>query len=53
MVSNGSTVDGEEALQIILHRFCRPRTLLDSEEVFGIELTKVATIVAIFLSIHS
>ena len=44
MVSNGSTVDGEEALQIILHRFYRPRTLLDSEEVFGIELTKVSRI---------
>ena len=44
VLSNGSTVDGEEAFLIFLHRFCRPRTLLDSEEVFGIELTKVSRI---------
>ena len=35
--SNGSTIDGEEALIIFLHRIGRPRTLVDVESVFGLE----------------
>ena len=51
VLSNASTVDGEEDFLIFLHRFCRPRTLLDSKEVFGIELTEISRIFNHFLDL--
>ena len=40
--SNGCTIDGEEALIIFLHRIGRPRTLVDVESVFGLELSIIS-----------
>ena len=43
-LQNKCVVDGEEALLIFLHRISRPRTLLDTEEFFGIEYSQISRI---------